>query len=191
MTRTGLIRLCGLATMIGSAIFALVVLLNPWLAQVAHDAFGLVGFMEVVLLPMFLLLFVVVLVAIAAIAALLQRTRYRKLAGLASIGSLVGMAFIVVGLLTIQEFVGLVPMFIGVLVLTVTVGVLGVLSVVTNVLGWWGSVALVAGPLLLFFAFFGPLLPPMHWLIGVPWMVLGFAIFRAGVHQAGQPSRVR
>jgi hypothetical protein len=49
----------------------------------------------------------VVGVAIAAIATLLQRTRYRKLAGLASIGSLVGMAFIVVGLLTIQEFVGL------------------------------------------------------------------------------------
>jgi len=176
--------------MIGSATFALVLLLNPWLAQVAHDAFGLVGFMEVVLLPMFLLLFVVVIVAIAAIATLLQRTRYRKLAGLASIGSLVGMAFLVVGLLTIQEFVGLVPMFIGVLVLTVTVGVLSVLSVVTNVLGWWGSVALVAGPLFLFFAVFGPLLPPLHWLIGVPWMVVGFAIFRAGAKQAEQPSRV-
>src|SRR3954465_4364429 len=114
MTRTGLIRLCGLALMIGSATLALVLLLNPWLAQVAHDAFGLVGLMEVVVGPMFLLLFVVVIVAIAAIAALLRRTRYRRLAGLASIGSLVGMAFIVVGLLTIQEFVGLVPMFIGI-----------------------------------------------------------------------------
>jgi hypothetical protein len=164
--------------------------LNPWLAQVAHDAFGLVGFMEAVVGPMFFVLFMVVLVAIAATAALLRRTRYRKLAGLASISSLVGMAFIVVGLLTIQEFVGLVPMFIGVLVLTLTVGVLGVLSVVTNVLGWWGSVALVAGPLLLFLAFFGPLLPPMHWLIGVPWMLVGLAIFRAGAHQAEQASRV-
>jgi hypothetical protein len=190
MTRTGLIRLCGLATMIGSAIFALVLLLNPWLARVAHNAFGLVGFMEGAILPMFVLHFVVVLIAIAAIAALLRRTRYRRLAGLASIGSLVGMAFIVVGLLTIQEFVGLVPMFIGVLALTVTVAVLGVLSIVTNVLGWWGSVALVSGPLFLFFAFFGTLPPLMHWLLGVPWMVVGFAIFRAGAHQAGQPSRV-
>ena len=190
MTRTGLIRLCGLATIIESAAFALVLLLNPWLAQVAHDAFGLVGFMEVVIFPMFLLLFVVVLVAIAAIAALLRRTRYSKLAGLVSIGSLVGMAFIVVGLLTIQEFVGLVPMLIGVLELTAAVGVLGVLSVVTNVLRWWGNVALVAGPLFLFFAFFGALLPMMHWLIGVPWMLVGLAIFRAGAHQAEQHSRV-
>ena len=191
MKRMGLIRLGGLATMIGSAVFALVLLSSPWLAQVAHDAFGLVGFMEVVLLPMFLLLFVVVLVAIAAIVALLRGTRYRKLAGLAAIGSLVGMAFIVVGLLTIQDFVGLVPMFIGVLVLTVTVVVLGILCIVTNVLGWWGSVALVSGPLLLFLAFFGTLLPPLHWLIGMPWMVVGFAIFRAEAHQAEQPSMVR
>jgi hypothetical protein len=173
MTRIGLIRLGGLAVIVGSAVFALVILLRP--------SNG----------PIFFLLLVVVSVAVAAIAALLRRTRYSKLAGLASIGSLVGMAFIVVGLLTIQEFVGLVPMFIGVLVLTVAVAVLGVLSVVTNVLGWWGSVALVAGPLFLFLAFFGTLLPPMHWLIGVPWMVLGFAIFRAGMQQAGQPSRVR
>jgi hypothetical protein len=177
--------------MIGSAVFALVLLLNPWLAQVAHDAFGLVGFMEVVLLPMFLLLFVVVIVAIASIAALLRGTRYRRLAVLASVGSLVGMAFIVVGLLTIQDFLGLVPMFIGLVVLTGAVAVLGVLSVVTNVLGRWGSVALVSGPLILLLAFFGPLLPPIHWLIGVSWMLVGFAIFRAGEHQAGQPSRVR
>lgn len=185
------IRLGGLATMVGSAAFALVLLLNPWLAQVAHDAFGVVGFMEVVLFPMFLLLFVVIIVAIGTTVVLLRRTRYRKVAGLASIASLIGMAFMVFGLLTIQEFVGLIPMFIGILVLIGAVGTLGVLSVVTNVLGWWGSVALVSGPLLLFLAFFGTLLPPMHWLIGVPWMVVGFAIFRAGVPQAGQLSRVR
>ena len=51
MTRTGLIRLGGLATMIGSVVFALVLLSSPWLAQVAHDAFGLVGFMEAVVGP--------------------------------------------------------------------------------------------------------------------------------------------
>ena len=167
--------------MIGSAVIALVLLARLWMNPVLAEA---------VTGPMFFLLLVVVGVAIAAIATLLRRTRYSRLAGLASIGSLVGLAFLVVGLLTIQEFVGLVPMFIGVLVLTAAVGVLGVLSVVTNVLGWWGSMALVSGPLFLFFAFFGPLLPPMHWLLGVPWMVLGFAIFRAGAHQAEQPSRV-
>jgi|SRR5215204_4153292 len=168
--------------MVGSAAFALVLLLSPALGNLRAEA---------VIGPMFLLLFVVVGVGVAAIATLLRRTRYTKLAGLASIGSLVGLVLMVVGLLTIQEFVGLIPMFFGLLVLIVALVVLGVLSVVTNVLRWWGSVALVTGPLFLFFAVFGTLLPPMHWLIGVPWIAVGLAVFLAAGRRTEQPSRVR
>ena len=49
MAFSKLMRLAGLVTMAGSFAFALVLPLSPWLAQVAHNAFGLVGFMEAVL----------------------------------------------------------------------------------------------------------------------------------------------
>jgi hypothetical protein len=53
-----LVRLAGVVTMAGSVAFALVLPLSPWLAQVAYNAFGLVGFMEAVLIPMSFVLLV-------------------------------------------------------------------------------------------------------------------------------------
>jgi hypothetical protein len=66
MNRTNLIRLSGLATMVGSVVFALVLVLRPWLNSMLAEA---------VTLPMFFLLLVVVSVALVAIVGLLRETR--------------------------------------------------------------------------------------------------------------------
>jgi len=177
MTRTGLIRLSGLAVMVGSAIFALVLLLGP--------SNG----------PIFYLLLVVVGVAVVAMAALLRRTRYGKLAVQASVGSWVGLAFTSISLpFVIQDFDALVPAFIlliGALVLIVALGTLVVLCIATNVLRWWGGAALVVGPLIFYFASTVFFSPSVNSLIGVAWVIVGYAIFRAATRQARQPSRVR
>src|SRR5215203_1011374 len=136
--RIGLIRLGGLAVMVGSAVFALVLLLRP--------SNG----------PIFFLLLVVVGVAVAAIEALLRRTHYSKLAVHASGGFWAGLAVTSISLpFVLQNFDALIPGFtllIGGLVLIVALGTLVVVSIVTNVLRWWGSVALVVGPLIFFLA---------------------------------------
>ena len=177
MNRTGLIRLVGLAVMVGSAVFALVLLLRP--------SNG----------PIFFLLLVVVGVAVAAIAALFIRTRYGKLAVLASVGSWVGLALTSISLpFVIQNFDALLPAFtllIGGLVLIVALGTLVVLSIATNVLRWWGSVALVVGPLIFYFASTVFFSQSVNSLIGVAWMIVGYAIFRAATRQTRQPSRVQ
>jgi Flp pilus assembly protein CpaB len=67
------------------------------------------------------------------------------------------------------------------------------------------AVALVAGLLSLFFVGLYLLQPVLdllqapavpqsqaaHWLIGVPWILVGYAIYRAGSRLPGRPSRVR
>jgi hypothetical protein len=177
MERTGLIRLGGLAVMVGSAVFALVLLLRP--------SNG----------PIFFLLLVVVGVAVAAFAALLMRTRYSKLAVLASAGPWVGLALTAISLpFAIQNFDALIPTFtllIGASLLIVALGTLVVLCIATNVLRWWGSVALVVGPLIFYFASTVFFSPSVNSLIGVAWIMVGYAIFRAATRQTQQPSRVQ
>jgi hypothetical protein len=179
MNRTGLIRLGGLAAMVGSVVFALVLLLRPWLDGMLAEA---------VTLPMFVLLVVVVSVAIVATMALLRGTRHSGLGILACGVSLVGVVLVFVGLL--MGFVGIYVIPVGVLVALGGLGVLANLTTRTNTLPWWGGVALVAGG----FSFI-LVLYLYHTLedslIGVPWLVVGFAIFRAATRQAQQPSRVR
>ncbi len=68
---------------------------------------------------------------------------------------------------------------VGILLTTGGLGVLANLTVRTGKLPWWSEVALVAGfvPSLLLAIFYFP--PLAHPLIGVPWLVAGYAIFRA------------
>ena len=59
---------------------------------------------------------------------------------------------------------------------------LGILTINAEVLPRWCGVALIVGS------------PPfaLLWpLVGVPWIVVGYAIFRAGVRRHVQPSRVQ
>ena len=175
MNRTGLIRLSGLATMVGSVVFALVLLLRPWLNAMLAQA---------VTLPMFFLLLVVVSGAIVAIMGLLRGTRHGRLGVVACGVSLVGVVLVFVGVLL--GFAGIFVIILGVLVATGSLVVLAILTTGTNTLPWWSGVALVGGGLSFILVFY----PLEDSLMGVPWLVVGYAIFRAA-HQLVQPSRVR
>ena len=184
MSSSNLIRLGGLVVIVGSLAFALVLLLRLWLAQVVAP-FGIIGFAEAVTLPMYFLLFVGVSVAIVA---LLRGTRHSSFGVLASGVSLVGVVLVFVGLL--MGFAGIVIIPIGILVTVGGLGLLAILTTRTNTLPRWGGVALVAGgfSFILVLYLYHPLEDS---LIGVPWLVVGYAIFRAAGRRTERPPRVR
>jgi hypothetical protein len=179
MASSVLIRFGGLVAMVGSVVFALVLLLRPMLDSMLAEA---------VTLPMFFLLLVTVSVAIVSMAALLRGTRHGESGALASGVSLVGVVLVLVGVLS--GFAGIFIIPLGVLVATGGLGVLANLTTRTNALPGWNGVALLAGGLS-----FILVLLPFHALadslMGVPWVVVGYAVFRAGTRQTEQPSRVR
>ena len=176
MNRTGLIRLGGPVSIVGSVVFALVLLVRPWLNAMLAEA---------VTPPMFFLLLVSVSVAIVTIVALLRGTRHGGSGVVACGVSLVGVALVLVGLL--MGFLGIFVIPVGVLVATGGLVVLAILTTRTNTLPWWSGVALVAGGLSFILVFY----PLEDSLMGVPWLVVGYAIFRAATRLPEQPSRVR
>lgn len=190
MNRTDLIRLGELAAIVGG---------------VANVTLGLVVWLcipncprsLVYVLPAFFVL--LVFGAMAAIAALhlLQRERYGLLGTLAFLLAFVSVAMIFVGELrslvigVSQGSLGAAaaswPFIIGLLVATVGLPAYAAVTITAGELPWWCGAALLAGsPLvgLFLYIFFDSLL-------GVPWLVVGYAIFRAGTRQTQQPSRVR
>ena len=180
MVHWKLLRLAGLVTMVGSVVFALGLSLRFWLNPMRAEALTV---------PMFFLLVVAAGVAIVATAVLLRGTPRSRLAILAGALSLVGMVLVFTGLL--MGFVGLLVIPVGVLVATGGLWILANLAIRTGTLPWWGGLALVAGfvPFLLLSLF--PFPPQAQPLIGVPWLVVGYALFRAAGQSTELPSRVR
>jgi drug/metabolite transporter (DMT)-like permease len=176
MASSMLIRFGGLVAMVGSVVFALVSLLRPMLNAMLAEA---------VTLPMFFLLLATVSVAIVSIAALLRGTRHGGLGVVACGVSLVGVVLVFVGVLL--GFAGIFVIMLGVLVATGGLVALAILTTGTNTLPWWSGVALVAGGLSFILVFY----PLEDSLMGVPWLVVGYAIFRAAGRRTEQPSRVR
>lgn len=185
MKHTLLIRSGGLAPIVGGVIFAVESLLDPEGTLRVSTVLALLSVMAVI-------------VALH----LLQRERYGYEGALASVAAFVGVALI------LGAFVGFPSMLrgdvlgvetdillLGVGLLAATIGIiaLGIFTLDAGVLPWWGGAALIAGnPLvgvILFFVgldfLFG------GWPVVVPWVVVGFAAFRAGTPQHKQPSRVR
>ena len=101
---------------------------------------------------------------------------------LASLMAFVGVALS--GLLFYTEAF-LIPV-VGLLLATLGLIVLAIVTIAAKVVPWWVGVALIAGspPFVYLWVF--------PWLLGVPWVVVGYAIFRAaGARLPEQPSRVR
>ena len=135
--------------------------------------------------------------AMAAIVTLhaLQSQHYGLAGTVASLAAFVGLAMYLVGAGVAYArddfFLGSpATRFLGVLgLLLATVGliVLGVVTMYARVLPWWCGVALIAGnPLMGFF-----LAIWIGGLLGVVWLVVGYAVFRAGAHRPEHPARVR
>jgi hypothetical protein len=194
-----LIRLGGLASMVGGVVYAGVGLVEERLVEYLYYMGNIGDGFIAVSLP---------LGAMAAIAAVhaLQRESYGWMGTVVSLTAFVGLA-LATGALTVGV-VSASPdldslftvLIVGLLVATVGIVLLGGLTVATGVLPRWCGVALMAGsPVGVFLT----MLPSaasggvftlggaFQALGGVPWVLVGYAVFRAGGRQAQQPSRVR
>jgi hypothetical protein len=197
--RGGLIRLGGLAAMVGGVVYAGVGLVEEQLAVYLYYMGNIGGGFVAVLLP---------LGAMAAIAALhaLHRGRYGLRGALVSLTAFVGLALatgaLTVGVISASPALDSLvnALLIGLLVATVGLALLGGLTIATGMLPWWCGVALIAGSpvgvfltMILSVALGGTVLlgGALQALGGVPWVLVGYAVIRAGGLQTQQPSRVR
>ena len=149
------------------------------------------------LVPLFLLSEMVAIVALHLLHR--GRERYGRGGALASVTAFVGVALMAGGYMFIERisptmFWGY--MFIvGVLVAPIGILVLAIVTLDAGVLPRWGGWALIAGnPLLGGFILVvtNALVSPIgSWLVAVPWIVVGFAVFRAAGLRTERPSRVR
>ncbi len=185
MKRTLLIRLGGLVAMVGGALYAVQSLLAPEGIGLVSSSLALLSVMGVI-------------VALH----LLQRERYGYEGALASASAFVGVALVLGGFLGFPSMppgdvlgVGTDILLLGVGMLVATIGIiaLGIFTLDVGVLPWWCGAALIAGnPLVgVLLLFVGLDFLSGSWPVVVPWVVVGFAVFRTGTRQTQQPSRVR
>jgi|SRR5215207_1388259 len=185
MSSSSLIRLGGLAAFVGGVPVVVLWLSMPgdWtgspLATPATHS-SMVGAMAVV-------------VALHA----LQRGYYGLLGAAASLAAFVGLALYLVGAwiayarddfwLAFLDTTFLV--LLGLLLATGGLITLGIVTISAGVLPWWCGAALIAGNPIFGF-FLGDLLGAgLLW--GVPWVVVGFAVFLAAGRRTERPARVR
>jgi hypothetical protein len=186
MASSILIRLGGLAAMVGGFIYAV--------------SASLVGRGGVGTLRWSLVLFLLGMMAVIAALHFLQRERYGKWGALASVAALLGVALTVAGYILVDfvvslEGLGTIVFLVGALVATMGILGLAIVTLEAGVLPRWGGAALAAGnPLLAvfisvvsYFAFFAL----GSWLVASPWIVVGFAVFLAAGRRTERPSRVR
>ncbi len=197
--RTGLIRLGGLAAIVGGIIFGV----RESLVGGPDEGPGLV--------TLFLLS---EMAAILALHLLLQRgrERYGRRGALASATAFVGLALTVGGYILSDRYerlgiislerLGTTMFLVGLFVAAIAIAGLAMatlqVAIATPdvaVLPWWVWAALMAGnPLLglIIIVFsYGSTSPLGNWLVAVPWIVVGFAVFRAAGRRIERPPRVR
>jgi drug/metabolite transporter (DMT)-like permease len=202
MKHTFLIRLGGLAPVLGGVIYAVASLLgDPFSMADVTRSWARVFKVSFIL---FLLGVIAVIVALH----LLQRERYGRKGALASASAFVGVVGVALsfgfdfgflrfakevylfnGMFELLAFLGLVATVVGM----VGIVALGIVTLRAGVLPWWCGLALIPGnPLFeIYLFFFG--LDNLYgtWPVVVPWVVVGFAVFLAPTYQAQQPSRVK
>ncbi len=201
MNLTNLIRLGGFAAMVGGIVYAGVGLIVERLAEYLYYM-GNIGYGFIaVLLP---------LGAMGAIAALYAL--HGELNGwtgtVVSLTAFVGLALatgaLTVGVISASPDLDLLfnVLLVGLLVATASIALLGGLTIATGVLPRWCGVALIAGSPVGVFVMMLPsaalelegafaLGRLFQALGGVPWVLVGLALFRAAENRPQQPSRVR
>jgi hypothetical protein len=196
MSSSILIRLGGLVAMVGggaSAILGLLYVLQARGMTLESTEKALQkGHYEN---PIATILLVGVLAAIAALHGI-QRRHYGRQGALASVGAFVGVAMTVGGTLFSP-----ILLIVGVVAASVGVVGLGIATLGAQILPRWCGVALIAGSppsVGLEFVLLGSLgaatvVPgEIAWtLVGLPWVLVGYAIFRAAGRRTDRPPRVR
>jgi hypothetical protein len=174
MSSSAFIRLGGLLAVVGGTAWA-----AGWAAQWYLELNRVKG------VSFFLLL----LGAMAAIAALhaLQRKRYRLerwFALMACIGLALMLAYELVSAVTERYLPGVAWIFtVGAFAATMGILFLGAISIAIRVLPWWCGTALIVG-VPSYAAFLGS-------GVGVAWVVVGYAVFRAAAHRSERHPQVR
>ena len=202
--RTGVIRLGGLTAMAGG--LAATTLGSLHVLQASSVSFN---FTEEALQkghyenPVATMLLVGVLAAIATLHVI-QKGHYGKLGLFTSVAAFAGVAMVVVGgfageLAPTTTSVAIALLVGGASAASVGIAGLGVVTISAGVLPQWCGIALIAGSppgvgtLFMFSTLLvmARILPgEIGWaLAGIPWALVGYAIFRAG--QATAPSQVR
>jgi hypothetical protein len=205
MKHTSLIRLGGLAPVVGGVIFAIV----NFLADPSYPAGG-TRVWDHILVSDFLLPLSMMAVIVAIHLLHRERERYGLGGTRAIFTALVGVALILggnflsvfipdkAGILHLLFLMGDLLFLVG--VLAATVGIIGLarVTLTVGVLPRWGGVALIAGnPLLPFIidifygVFFGTSYVTESWLVALPWIAVGLAVFLAAGRRTEQASRVR
>jgi hypothetical protein len=193
-----LIRLGGLVAIMGglaATTLGLLYVLQAWGMTLDSTAMALLkGHYEN---PVTNMLLVGVLAAIMALH-IIQKQYYGRWGILVFLGAIVGVAMILVDQLLVAFSLLFV---IGLLVATVGIIALGAVTLSAGVLPRWCGVALLAGSppgVGILFVFFTPLgmtgiLPgEIFWaLLGIPWIVVGYAAFRAASRGTVRSARVR
>jgi hypothetical protein len=145
----------------------------------------------------------------AALASLhlVQRKLYGRLGALASASAIGGIAMVVIGYFVSGSTsdtvfaVGIGLLIAGVVVGSTGVVLLGIATIGSGVLPRWCGIALIAGSppgvAIMFFiltplVMMGDVLRDIGWaLAGIPWIVVGYATFRAATQQTQQRARVQ
>jgi hypothetical protein len=143
--------------------------------------------------PVLTMLLFGVMAAIAALHAI-QRRHYGSLGLLASVVAFVGVAMTVGANLMGELVPTMAPMAIYLLIVGVPAALVGVVGLGIVTMGarvlprWCGAALVIAGVL----GFPAIVSGGVGWaLLGVPWAVVGYAVFRAGERRIEQPARVR
>ncbi len=202
-----LIRLGGVAAMLGGAASATLGVLAVLVLGLKYEIPGSIekaiqkGGWEPRVANMLL---IGVLAAIVALHAL-QKQRYRSQGTLFALGAFIGLVMLPVAWLVFGPGFPLTltaaVLIVGLLAATVGILGLGMVTMSAGVLPRWCGVALIAGSppgVGIWFLILSPLvmagiLPgEIGWaLAGIPWIVVGYAVFRAAGRRIEQPSRVR
>ena len=208
-----LIRLGGVAAMVGGAASAMLGVLTVLVLGVKYEIPGSIeraiqkGGYEPPVLNMLLF------GALAAIAALhiVQRRHYGRWGAFASFAAFIGLVLLPVGWLVAVAWLVAGPSFtpalitavlvVGVLAASVGIVGLGIVTMSAGVLPRWCGIALIAGSppgVGILFLFLSPLgmagiLPgEAVWeLAGILWIAVGYAIFRTAARRTERPARVR
>jgi hypothetical protein len=193
-----LIRLGGLAAVVGGALyFSGLILYLP--AKHPIDLHGIGNIFGGLWLVLFIVLLVGAMAATLAIAALYARRRdfYGAFGMVVALVAFVGVALIFAGEIRLSgrveiygeaELCGLLLGSLGVLALGLVV------TIAVRELPWWSGVALVVwGPAVFWLLLDGG---RFGWtsqatLLGMPWIMVGFAVFRAAGRRTEPPSKVR
>ena len=201
MKHTSLIRLGGLAPVVGGVLYtALSSLSDPYMFDVTR--------IWARIFEVSLVLFLAGVMAVVVALHLLQRDRYGRKGALASAFALVGVVGVTLlfgfdfgllrfakevylfgGSVELLAFLGLVATLVGI----IGIVALGIVTLRAGVLPWWCGLALVAGnPLFeIYLFFFG--LDNLYgtWPVVVPWIVVGAAVFLAAGRRTERVPMVR